>query len=439
VQAQIAELQSAVQNQRALILRRIGSEYSSARRREEFLAKAYTEQEMIVADQSSKAIRYGTLKGEVDSSRQLYDAMLERVKQAELATTMRANNVLVIDRAKIPRLPYRPSLPMNAALGLFGGLSLGLGLVLFRERFDRRIQSPGEAYGYLNISELGVITSAEITPSRQIGNNGQTNRAIAMRAASSEHALATPLDDCPELAAWNQKSSLSADCYRATVTSILLANQNGDLPRVVVVTSPCQGDGKTTVASNLSVAIAELGKRVLLVDGDLRRPRLHRVFGLSNCRGLSNALCVDTPLGEIAPIKRLLRETKISGLYLLPAGGSTTNTTRLLHSRRMSELLGLLRREFDMVIVDAPPVLQLADARVLGHLADGVILVIRAGQTTIESALFATERFVKDGTRVLGTILNGWDPKTGGRYGYGGYYAALGGVSQREEIAEDER
>ena len=436
VQAQIAELQSAVQNQRALILRRIGNEYSAGRRREESLTEAYAEQEMTVADQSSKAIRYGTLKGEVDSSRQLYQAMLERVKQAELATAMRATNVLVIDPAKVPRLPYKPNLPMNAAVGLFGGFSLALGLVFFRERLDRRIQFPGEAHVYLNISELGVITSAKITPSRQIANNGPTNRAMAMRAESSE----SPLDDCRELAAWNQESSLSADCYRATVTSILLANQNGDLPRVVVVTSPCEGDGKTTVASNLGIAMAELGRRVLLIDGDLRRPRLDRFFGLSNNRGLSNALRVNTPLGEIGPIKHLLRETEISGLYLLPAGDSTTNTTRLLHSPRISELLGLLRREFDMVIVDAPPILQqLADARVLGHLADGVILVIRAGQTTIESALFATERFAKDGTRVLGTILNGWDPKTGGRYGYGGYYAAMGGVSQSGEIAENER
>jgi succinoglycan biosynthesis transport protein ExoP len=436
VQAQISELESAVQNQRALILRRIGNEYSAARRREEFLRNAYVEQQMIAADQSSKAIRYGTLKGEVDSSRQLYEGMLDRVKQAELASAMRANNVVVIDPAEVPRRPYKPNLPMNAAVGLFGGFFLTLGVVFFRERLDRRIQFPGEAHIYLNTSELGVITSAEITPSRQIADNGPTNRAMAIRAESSD----SPLDDCPELAAWNQESSLSADCYRATVTSILLANQNGNRPRVIVVTSPCQGDGKTTVASNLGIAMAELGRRVLLIDGDLRRPRLDRFFGLSNNRGLSNALRVNTPLGEIGPIKHLFRETEISGLYLLPAGDSTTNTTRLLHSPRMSELLGLLRREFDMVIVDAPPILQqLADARVLGHLADGVILVIRAGQTTIDSALFATERFAKDGTRVLGTILNGWDPKTGGRYGYGGYYAAMGGVSQSGEIAENER
>jgi len=434
VQAQIAELQSAVKNQRTLILRRIGSEYSAARQREEFLAKAYADQEMIAADQSSKAIRYRTLKGEVDSSRQLYEAMLERVKQAELATAMRASNVLVIDHAEVPRLPYKPNLPMNAALGMFGGFFLALGLVLFRERLDRRIQSPGDAHVYLNISELGVITSAEIKHSRQIANHKQANPALAMEAGSSELVLESHLDDRPELAAWNRKSSLSADCYRATVTSILLANQNGDLPQVIVVTSPCQGEGKTTVASNLSIAIVELGRRVLLIDGDLRRPRLHKVFGLCNNRGLSSILSVN----DIVHIKQLLCETAISGLYVLPAGSSTTNTTRLLHSRRMSELLALLRREFDMVIVDAPPVTQLADARVLGHLADGVILVVRAGQTTLESALFATECFAKDRTRVLGTILNGWDPKTGGRYGYGGYYAGYGGVSQRGGIAGDE-
>ncbi len=434
VQAQIAELQSAVRKQRRLILSRISNEYTTARRREKFLADAYTKQEKVVADQSSKAIHYDTLKREVDSTRQLYEAMLQRVKQAEFASAMRASNVLVVDVAKPPILPYRPALPMNSALGLFGGMFLGFGFVLFRERFDRRIQAPGEMRAYLNLPELGVIPPAEIPSAPQIRNllsmrgrliaswlaeipgNGRANRP--MRALPAGPHSGSQFNDCPELATWNRKPSLLAESFRATLTSILLHGQNGDRPRVVVVTSPIPGDGKTTVASNLGIAMAETGRKVLLIDGDLRCPRVHTVFGVSNSRGMSDVLSANTPLDEGVPIRHLVCETKVSGLCLLPGGHGTITPSSLFYSSRMSRLLERLRREFDMVLVDAPPMIHLADARVLGRLADGVILVIRAGQTPMQSAVLASQRFAEDGTRVLGTVLNNWDPGKGPSYQY---------------------
>jgi capsular exopolysaccharide synthesis family protein len=418
VQAQIAQLQSTVQKERNLILRRIGNEYETARRREEFLGRAFAEQQDIAADQSSKAIHYDTLKREVDSSRQLYQSMLQRVKQAELATTMRASNVLVVDPAKPPLFPYKPNLPMNSALGLFSGGFLGLGCVLLRERLDRRIRAPGDAQVYLNLPELGVIPLAEAPASWQISNRFCFRPKLAL---PSGHDPASSQADCPELATWKRKPSLMAECVRTTLTSILWPGQNGDHPQVIVFTSPCPGDGKTTVVSNLSIAMAEIGRKVLLIDGDLRRPRLHQLFGVTNSWGLSDVLWAETPL-ETVPILHLVRETKVSGLSLLP-GGSCSNVVPStdFYSPRMLRLLERLRKEFDMVMVDAPPMIHLADARVLGRLADGVILVIRAGQTTSESALFASQRFAVDGTRVLGTVLNSWDPKTSRRYGYGSY------------------
>jgi succinoglycan biosynthesis transport protein ExoP len=196
-----------------------------------------------------------------------------------------------------------------------------------------------------------------------------------------------------------------------------LPGQDGDHPRVVVLTSPCPGDGKTTVASNLSIAMAEIRQKVVLIDGDLRRPRLHKVFGISNDWGLSDVLRAGTTL-ETIPIANLVCKTKVSGLYVLAGGRGAITTSTLLYSPRMTGLLDRLRSEFDMVLIDAPPVIHLADARVLGRFADGIILVIRAGQTTPESAMIACQRFAEDGTRVLGTILNSWDPKANGRYGY---------------------
>jgi receptor protein-tyrosine kinase len=344
--------------------------------------------------------------------------MLQRVKEASLATAMRDSNVLVVDRAKPPLIPYRPSLPMNSAIGLFSGVLLGFGFLLLRERIDRRISAPGDAQVYLDLPELGVIPLDEAAVSWQI-----PNRLHPHGSASSlppESALRSSLGDCPELATWKRKPSLVAECARTTLTSILLPSQNGEGPQIIVLTSASPGDGKTTVACNLSIAMAEIGRKVLLIDGDLRRPRLHKVFGVANTWGLSDVLWADAPL-ETVPLSHLVRETEVSGLSLLPGGSCGVTPSNLFYSPRMSRLLKRLRTEFDMVMVDAPPMIHLADARVLGRLADGVILVVRAGQTTTDSALFASQRFAEDGTRVLGTVLNSWDPKTSRGYGYGSY------------------
>jgi polysaccharide biosynthesis transport protein len=418
VQAQINELKFAMINERNNVLRRIGNEYTAALRRETLLSKAHAEQEKVVADQSEKAIHYDTLKRDVDSNRRLYETMLQRVKEASLASAMRDSNVLVVDRAKPPLLPYRPSLPMNSAIGLFGGSLLGFGFVLLRERVDRRISAPGDTQVYLDLPELGVLPLDETAASRQISNGLLPRRSAS--SVPSQSSLKSSLGDCPELATWKRKPSMLAECARTTLTSILLPSENGEGPRVIVLTSPCPGDGKTTVACNLSIAVAEIERKVLLIDGDLRRPRLHKVFGVSNTWGLSDVLWADTPL-ETVPISHVVRESEVSGLYLLPGGSCGVTPWNLFYSPRMSRLLKRLRTEFDMIMIDAPPMIHLADARVLGRLADGVILVVRAGQTTTESALFASQRFSEDGTRVLGTVLNSWDPRITRGYGYESY------------------
>ena len=415
VQAQIDELQKQLQSERGSVLGRIANEYAASVRREKLLAAAHADQEKIVADQSSKAIHYDTLKRDVDSNRKLYETMLQRVKEASLTAAMRDSNVIVIDRAKAPLLPYRPSIPMNSAIGLFSGVFLGIGFLLVRERFDRRISAPGDSQTFLDLPELGVIPLDEAA----IAWHSPTLLGIprTMPSARPLGANAVGKEEGPELATWKRKPSLIAECTRTTLTSILLPNQDGESPQVVVLTSPSLGDGKTTVACNLSTAVAEIGRKVLLVDGDLRRPRLHKVFHLGDTRGLSDLLRTEMPLDNV-PVSQLVRQTEVSGLSVLVGGSCRVPPTNLFYSPQMSRLLDRLRREFEMILIDAPPMIHLADARVLGRLADGVILVVRAGQTTTESARFAIQRFSEDGTRVLGTVLNSWDPRTTGKYGY---------------------
>jgi capsular exopolysaccharide synthesis family protein len=418
VQAQIDELQAEIKKERANVLGRIGNEYSAAALREKLLSEAHANQEQLVADQSSKTIHYDTLKRDVDSNRRLYETMLQRVKEASLAAAMRDSNVVVIDRARPPILPYRPSLAMNSAIGLLSSAFLGFAFVLLRERLNRRISAPGEAQVYLDLPELGVIPlDEEAALSWPESKRLHLPRGVR---PSLPGAARVSANGGPELATWKRKPSLIAECARTTLTSILLPNQDGELPQVVVLTSPSLGDGKTTVACNLSSAVAEIGRKVLLIDGDLRRPRLHKVFGVPNTWGLSDLLWRDTPL-ETTPIAQMVHPTEVSWLCLLPAGSCGVPPTNLFYSPRMSRLMARLRREFEMIMIDAPPMIHLADARVLGRLADGVILVVRAGQTTTESARSAIQRFAEDGTRVIGTVLNSWDPRTTGTYGYGTY------------------
>ena len=395
MQAQIADLQKAIDAERGNLLRRSRDDYESAQRRQELLAAAYDDQAKSVSDMAGKTIQYENLQHEVNTNRELYDALLLRIKQAGLAAAMRSSNVVVVDQAKPPVLPYRPNFPMNAALGLLTGLFAGVGFVLMRDRFNRNIEAPGISQGYLRLPELGVIPAAKLASRRFAWFPASTNVPLQLKSGQNGTT--------------RERANL-AEAYRATLTSILLPTLHGEGPRVLVLTSPDPGAGKTTVTSNLGMATAEIGRRVLLVDADLRRPRLHRLFEIPNSFGLTDILRITTPLEEI-PVNQLVRQTKIPGLCLVPSGPTTDGLSSLLYSPRLTEFLQRVAKEFDLVLIDAPPMLHFADARVLGRHSDGVILVLRSGQTKRDAAMLARQRFDEDGTCVLGTILNSWDLK----------------------------
>jgi capsular exopolysaccharide synthesis family protein len=223
-----------------------------------------------------------------------------------------------------------------------------------------------------------------------------------------------------ELITSNKNLSPLADAFRATLTSILYSGENGNRPRIIVITSANPGEGKTTVACNLALALAEIGpsvlrQSVLLIDGDLRRPRLHEIFGVPSKWGLTDLLEGKTPPDDSA---QTVFKTGFRNLFLLPSGSPASNISSLLHSPRAVGFLNRMRREFHTVIIDAPPMLNLPDARILGRLADGVVLVVRSADTVRYAAIAAKQRLMEDGTRVLGTILNQWDPRKTNQYTY---------------------
>jgi succinoglycan biosynthesis transport protein ExoP len=445
VEAQIGPLEAALQKERTGIVDRMRNEYDAALRREQILATEYATQSRLVSDQAEKSIQYNILKREADSNRQLYEAMLQRVKETSIASAMHASNVRVVDAAEPPTVPYKPDIKINAALALFAGLFLAVGFVVMRDRVDRSLQGPGDARFWLNIHELGVIPSAgnEKRVSTYHPRNTkykEPSPAIlplippvpAIPTALLSSASPTPVSngspgsartfacDSVELIASNRKRSLIADSFRATLTSILFSGENGNRPRILVLTSAGPSEGKTTVTSNLGIVLAELRRKVLIIDADLRKPRMHKVFGVPNERGLSSLLGDQQPLPHNA-LDGLVQQTAIEGLFVLPSGPVSQAATNLLYSGALSERLAQFKKEFDTVVIDTPPMLHIPDARVVGRVSDAVILVTKANHTTRDTVLAALQLFSEDNTRVLGTILNDWNPKLapGAYYGYG--------------------
>jgi succinoglycan biosynthesis transport protein ExoP len=412
VQAQINELESTLAKERSYVIKRIRNEYQSSLEREKLLASSYGNQAGIVSQQAEKAIQYNILKREVETNRQLYDATLQKGKEASIDSALRASDVRVVDPARRPDFPYRPNLLINLPVGCLSGLLLAVAFVLIREFRNRSVRVPGETPAYLNVPELGVIPASAANAGRSLV--GKLRRLLPQRG--------TPATSCVELTTWHDKPSLLAESFRTVLASVVFSGQEPRSDQIVAVTSAFPAEGKTTVTSNLGIALAEIGQRVLLIDADMRKPRLHRIFDRSNSWGLSDLLQEKNPIDNY-PSETLVRRTDIPGLSILTSGPGTVSIANLLYSERLPQLLNRLRRDFDTILIDSPPMLHIADARVLGRLADAAILVIRAGRTPQEAVSTAVQRFQEDGSRVLGTILNDWDPKSAKKSGYQYGYA----------------
>ncbi len=410
VEAQIVTLESALTRERGAILERIRNEFEEAQRREKMLAANYQNQVRQVTGEAERSIQYNILKREVDSNRQLYETMLQRVKEASVASALRASNVRQVDLARAPRRPYKPQTSLYTLLGMFVGGFAGVAFVVIQSRADRSLQQPGETSLYMNVSELGVIPAAEARPA--LGGYYKRRKALPESQAAPSGGL-----ERVELATWKQQQSMVSEAFRAVLTSILFSGENGDRPRVMVLTSPNPSEGKSTVASNVAIALAEVRQRVLLIDADLRKPRQHEILHLANERGLSDLLRDQEEMtGEL--LGSAVQPTMVPGLYAMPSGPAAASATTLLYSGRMKQLIATASEEFDAVLIDTPPMLQIPDARVLGRMSDAVILVVRAGRTSREAAQAARQRFSEDGTKVLGAVLNDWNPKKNGGYGY---------------------
>jgi capsular exopolysaccharide synthesis family protein len=384
--------------------------YQTARRREQSLVDELTRQKNEAMLLNSAAVEYNNLLVEVSTRRALLDDLVRKMSETGVANRLqgtRTSNVLVVDRALVPVHPHRPSLPRNLAIGLVLGLVLGAGAVALVELLDRAVRTPEDLERLVNLPVLGVVpdierfAGASYAPAHEGGQASTASRRGVSRAPRTAAADAVAIDLLP----LQHPRTAASEAYRALRTAILLSIAGG--PRSVVVTSAVPKEGKSATAANLAVVMAQLGHKVLLVDADLRRPRLHEVFKLSNRRGLVSYLTSTVEPAEIA------LPTQVENLYLTPAGPTPPNPAELLASGRMKALAKLAGERFDFVVYDSPPVVAVTDATILGSLADGVLLCVGAGRVNREDVVAALNRLAQGEVRLLGVVLNRVLPDAG--------------------------
>ncbi len=374
------------------------------------LAASLAQQTQLVNQFHNASIQYKILKREVETNRNLYNGLMERMKQNSVLSGFQFANIQIVEPGRPNRKVYSPDILYNVGLAALLGLSLGLCVALLLDFWNSSISTLEEA------EELGPIPSLGVLP--QIKALGSyKSRSIAAKSQRSRKE--TKLLDGPTVAS-QQGSALPSELtesVRGVCASILLSKSDRR-PRVIVVTSATPNEGKTTLVSQLGRAFAEAGSKTLMIEADLRKPDLSRLFAVDLEGGLSPFLA-----GHVSPSPKI-HQTSVSNLHLIAAGPTPPNPVALLNSEKLTSFLQLASAEYQFVIIDTPPLLAVADARVLGTQVDGVVLVVRAGQTPKHLIRRAWAMLETSGAQVLGMVLNGAerDRAEGTYYNY--YYKA---------------
>ncbi len=365
LRGQIDELERQVLSEVESIKVAIRAEYEAALAQEATLSEMLVDLKADVLDIQTRSIRYNILKREVDTNRQLYDGLLQRYKEIGVAAGVKANNLAIVDRAE-SAYQVSPNMRRNVSLGLAMGLCFGIVLALLLEFLDDTIKSPVDVEGKLRLVFLGMVPKLD--------------REMTTEEASTD-----------------MRSSFS-ESYRSVRTALQFSTDRG-IPATLVVTSTSPGEGKSTTVVALARNFAQLGKRVLLIDADLRNPSLHRVFGVENTLGLSNCLAGAAKPGEcIQPVAN-------ENLWILTSGTLPPNPAELLAGPRMLSLCTQANERYDQVLIDCPPVLGLADALILSNLASGTLIVVEAGRTRVGAIQAAIKRLQGARAHLLGVVL----------------------------------
>ena len=390
--------QLAVEAKAAAAQAKLAYDLALAHRRR--VASAFSDQTKQLDHLSQVSIQYNILKRQVETDRQLHDGVLQRLRETDISAGLKAANVHVIDRALVPRAPISPNPFRNYVVGIGGGFMVGLMLVLGLDFFDRTIKSGEQIERDMRLPFLGSIPAFEKSWTDITGG-----LLVPLTLEQQQKRLSAGL---------HSTNDTYWESYRALRTSVLFSSADGR-PRTILVTSSLSGEGKTTTAVNLATSLAQTGARTVLIELDMRKPRLAEMFHLIANRGLSRYLSGQSSLNTE------IQDSGIPNLCIVPAGPHPPNPPELIGSTRMKAGLDLLVKHFEFVILDGPPLMPVTDTLVMSPRVDGVLLVVKAGETPQALVQKSSSLLRSVGARILGVLLTGAEQQ-GSVYGYQSYY-----------------
>ena len=396
--AKLSELQGRLGGEVQRLQKAIKADYEAAVKAETFLNQAFEEHKGQLAKLQDNLVDFQILKRDAQTTEKLYKALLERMGETTVASTMVAGTVGVIDPPEAPFDPYLPKPLLFLALSGVLGLFLGAGTAFLVEYMDNSIKTTEDVERVVQLPSLGVVPLC-LKGRSQAANDQPPGKVKGLLSwVRNRHGQTIPMGDLDLMMVKHPRSAMS-EAIRHLRTSLMLSVSGGP-PETIVVTSPHPREGKSTISINLAIALAQDGRRVMILDCDLRRPRLHQVFHLDNAPGLTSYLTGNCNLETI------IKPTEVNNLFLIPAGPIPPNPAELLNSQAYKNLLQELRREFNHIIIDTPPTLGFADARVVALQADGVLLVAKHQSTTREAGRLARQYLSQVNARMLGMVLN---------------------------------
>jgi capsular exopolysaccharide synthesis family protein len=383
LQAELAAVEASLNRAANDVRNSVRANYQSAAAAEQRLQQQVRQLQGATLAEQDRSVRYNTIAREADTNRQIYDGLLQRYRELNASSGITASNIAVVDVAQVPKAPSSPSFRRNVAIALILGLGFACGLVFLRDQLDDRIRVPEDIESRAGLPLLGVIPrSTEDDPTAELSD----------------------------------PKSILSESYSALRTSLLYSTREG-LPGILLITSAQASEGKTTTSYATARGFSRVGKRVLLIDADLRRPSVHKTLGIANKVGLSSLLVGQSSVHEAVV------QSEHDGLNVLPAGPIPPSPAELLSSPRMAALLEQFDQAYDLVVIDSAPILGLADSTELAALADGVMVVVEADRGRGGQLRNALRRLRGSNPVILGAVLTKFDPKAAGNayYSYYGY------------------
>jgi len=395
------------------------SEYRSALKKEDSLEDLLEKQKMDVVRMNSNAIFYNSLKIEVENMQRQLNSLIEMQKNTNVSARLgglKTSNISIIDKAEVPKDPVSPKKKKNLILAFLVGIFGGVGLCFLIEFLDNTVKGPEDVEKLTGLPSLGAIPCLPPEGMKKKKRYGYYSKYKSYYSYSKENPESEEtLPDIKEIELVNylHPKSFISENYRTVRTSILLSHAESP-PKSIVFTSALPKEGKTATVANMAVAFSQLDEKVLVVDGDLRKPRLHRVFKVKNIGGLSGYLT-----GKVS-IEDAIQKTNVENVWLIPSGPIPPNPAELLNSEKMKGMIEELKREYDVVMLDAPPLLAVVDGVIISSFGDSIVFIIQAGKTTLRPFLQALEELKRAKAKVIGVLFN--EVKAKGEKYYSPFY-----------------